>query len=474
MGGGYVSKVTLKSVLEALKELAVTEYSELDPTNIAAARKEFLEDSNLRVPNFRYEREQQSPDSIRQVLAQLNTIRQQAIRHLNSDERDLVLEISKNQQAQANLLLAASEYREQPNIISAEKFATCNNIRYGKPDYSTVLALLDYELDQINRENFTKDEEKIYQRLLINLPEREHGSRNFFEPQSETITKFGQLFRRYLAPFFRYLPENQKKFTPEEVMAIVNQTIDREIRPWSGTKFHAEISDEKTALSVDQIERIMWIPRHRANGDYTRNVVESTVLGHEMVHLFRGVPYEQCGVPALSYGFPGYDAAEEGITTACTTAIANEKWKPQGANCYVNIGLAYHFRAQGFDFRKIFEVRRDIYYLSSVNPQDSAEQKLACFQKAENRAFSEANRTTRGTGVLPYHKDLIYFNGNQKIWHYIENKLGLGDLNSCNELIHEIFWSGKTDPLEPKHMEIAKDAASGVYGKTSSAPWNKA
>lgn len=214
-----MSKITLRSVLDALKELAVTEYSELDPTNIAAARKEFLENPELRVPNFRYEGATQSPDSIRQILAQLNTIRQQAIRHLNSDERDLVLAISKDQQSQANLLLAASEYREQPNLISAEKFATCNALRYGKPDYDTVLALLDYELNQINCDNFTKNEEKIYQQLLINLPAREHSSQSFFEPQPETITKFGQLFRRYMAPFFRYLPENQEKFTPEEIVA---------------------------------------------------------------------------------------------------------------------------------------------------------------------------------------------------------------------------------------------------------------
>ena len=88
-------------------------------------------------------------------------------------------------------------------------------------------------------------------------------------------------------------------------------------------------------------------------------------------------------------------------------------------------------------------------------------------QAAENQAFSEANRATRGTGVLPYHKDLIYFNGNQKIWRYITEYLDRPD-----ELINSLFWSGKTDPLNAEHMTIAHNAVNGIYGNPARMPWN--
>ncbi len=451
---------------------SITEYTELDATNLAEAKAEFLQNSELRVPHFRYERPLQSISQLESKIWSIDQIRSEMLHDhdLDSQERKVILQLIQGLKLQFTLLLAASKHRaylsgESKHKLAAQMFAACNYNRYGNPDRDLVFSLIGYELNQLDDAAFTANENAVLNRLLANLPDLEDSpTAKIFAPETETIKRFGELVRHYMTPLFRHIPVGQAEFTPEEVKVIVDEILNQEIRPWSGTKFHAEVSEEKTALSVDQIERILWIPRHRAKGNYTREVVESVVCGHEMIHLFRGVPFEDCGMPFLSTGFPGYDEAEEGITTACELAISGKEYEPARTDYYINIGLVQHF---GYDFRRIFEIRRDLIFLSKVNPEDDTEKKQKCMQAAENQAFSEANRATRGTGVLPYHKDLIYFNGNQKIWRYITEYLDRPD-----ELINSLFWSGKTDPLNAEHMTIAHNAVNGIYGNPARMPWN--
>lgn len=463
---------SLEGYFNTIKENSFTEYSELDATNVAEARARFFEDNSLRVPEFRYERKEQTPEFLQGVLNNLSDIRSKAFRdpNLSGSEKKLVYQLIQAAQRTATLLLAASEYRSGTNPShSALKFACCNKGKYGEPSREMVFSLLAYELEQLKTDGFTAEEEVIYQRLLINLPTLEDVTTSYFVPRRETMAEFGRVFRHYFGAFFDSLPKDKVEFTPEEVADLANEVVGQ-LQVWSGTKFRVELSDTKSNLSVDQLERVLYIPRHRTLGPYTREVVETKICAHEFVHLFRGVPYEYCGVPALAYGFPGYDEAEEGITTACEYAIRGGKYIPQNADRYVNIGLLYHFGKDGFDFRRVFEIRRDLTYLSKVDPKSSASAKVECFKQAMEQAFTEISRATRGTGVLPYHKDLIYFNGNQKILQRIENIIKSGDRNAIDQMFNDFFWSGKTNSFDEQQLKIAKAAAKGDYGKPIMTP----
>lgn len=466
---------SLERYFNTIKENSFTEYSELDATNVAEARAKFFEDPTLRVPEFRYERPEQTPEYLQGVLSILAKIRSEILKDesLKGSEKKLLYQLIQASRKTATLLLAASEYRAgiKPEI-NALKLACCNKNEYGTPDRETLFSLLAYELDQPKTDSFTNEETEIYQRLLINLPTLEDTATGFFVPRPETIAEFGKLFRQYFPAFFEALPEGKAEFTPEEVAEIAEYVLSH-LRDWSGTKFRVEISDTKSNLSVDQLERVLYIPRHRTLGPYTREVVETKVCAHEFVHLFRGVPYEACGVPPLSYGFPGYDEAEEGITTACEYAVRGGEYAPPNANHYVNIGLLYHFGKDGYDFRKVFEIRRDLTYLSKVNPQSDSATKAKCFEQAKNQAFTELSRATRGSGILPYHKDLIYFNGNQKILQHIESVISSGDDNTIAQIIDNFFWSGKTNPLNQQHMNIVQAAIQREFGGTISIPGGK-
>lgn len=463
----------LQKYFDRIQRCTFTEYYELDATNIAKAKAEFFANAKLRVPNFRYERSEQTTEHLEGVLEELNRVRDNFIRDrgLKGHEKLLLHRLVRTAQRQATLLLAASQYRNGINPTgNAVKFACCNKGEYGEPDRELTLSLLVYELQHLKVSEFSEDEKRVYQRLLVNLPEREDATARFFTPCPETMTEFDELFQHYFGHFFEGVPADQDEFSPEEVAGIAERFIEQ-IRSWSDTRFRVEISDTKVNFDVDQLKRVLYIPRHRALGPYTRKVVIEKLCAHEFVHLFRGVPYEHCGIPALAIGFPGYDEAEEGITTACEYAIRGGKYAPPGLERYVNIGLLYHFGDQGCDFRRVFEIRRDLEYLSQVDPHGSAEAKLRCLEQAKNKAFTEISRATRGTGVLVYCKDLIYFNGNQKILQYIESILNSGNEDSKKWMMDNFFWAGKTDPLDEQQMKIARSAAQGDFGAPFRTPW---
>lgn len=466
---------SLERYFNTIKENSFTEYSELDATNVAEAKAKFFEDPALRVPKFRYDRTEQSLEYLQGILSNLSKIRSEILRDakLKSNEKKLLNQLIQASHRTATLLLSISEYRAGINPdLNALKFACCNKGEYGEPDRRTTLSLLSYELNQLKTNSFTDEEQQIYQRLLINLPSLEAATTEYFVPHPKTMTKFGKLFRQYFPAFFEALPEGKTEFTPEEVAEIAEYVLGH-LRSWSGTNFRVEISDTKSNFSVDQLKRVMYIPRHRTLGPYTHEIVKTKFCAHEFVHLFRGVPFEACGVPALSYGFPGYDEAEEGVTTACEYAIRGGKYVPQNADRYVNIGLLYHFAKDGYDFRKVFEIRRDLTYLSKVDPRSNPETKAKCLEQVMDQTFTEISRATRGSGILPYHKDLIYFNGNQKILRHIESVINSGDDDAIAQMINDFFWSGKTDPLNRQHMNIVQAAIRGEFGGTIRIPEGK-
>lgn len=463
----------LQKYFDKIKKYSFTEYSELDATNVKEAREEFFKDSTLRVPHFRYERPEQTTEHLEGVLEELNRVRHDFIRdrELTSAEKQLIHRLVRTRQQQATLLLAASRYRSGCDpIATAYTFAVCNKGEYGEPDRALTLSLLVHELQHLKVSEFSEDEKQVYQQLLENLPAREDATAQFFVPRPETMAEFAELFRYHFGYFFEGVPTDQDEFSPEEVAAIAERFLEQ-IRPWSDTRFRVEISDAKANFDVDQLERVLYVPRHRALGPYTREVVVEKLCAHEFVHIFRGVPYEHCGIPVLATGFPGYDEAEEGITTACEYAIRGGDYTPPGLGRYVNIGLLRHFGDQGCDFRRVFEIRRDLEYLSQVEPRSDAEAKQKCLKRAENKAFTEISRATRGTGILVYCKDLIYFNGNQKILQHIESTLDTGDTDDQRLMVDDFFWAGKTNPLDRQQMKIAYSAAQGDFGAPFRTPW---
>ena len=73
------------------------------------------------------------------------------------------------------------------------------------------------------------------------------------------------------------------------------------------------------------------------------------------------------------------------------------------------------------------------------------------------RCFDSVQRTFRGTGELPNHKDLVYYNGAGQVWRYIEEHLYEEDL------MEKLFLSGKTSMNDKRHERMIYEMRTGNW-----------
>ena len=152
---------------------------------------------------------------------------------------------------------------------------------------------------------------------------------------------------------------------------------------------------------------------------------------------------------------PKSEDFEEGVSTCIEQAILG-RYTTTGMSRlishYVNIGLATFLE---FDFRKVLETRFMLDFLADVRVDELREEREQRRKWTYDRAFSDATRCFRGSGFLVNCKDLTYFNGNNYVWQFIE--LGL---RNPQQLMVDLFESGKTDPLNPVHKTFLQFAAN--------------
>lgn len=85
----------------------------------------------------------------------------------------------------------------------------------------------------------------------------------------------------------------------------------------------------------------------------------------------------------------------------------------------------------------------------TVDPTEA--ERARKMQTAETHAFKLAERCFRGTGEIPLMQDLTYYNGQVKVWRYIEALI-----DEPEKLWRNLFEAGKTDPTNPLHQELLK------------------
>lgn len=419
----------------------------LTATNAEAAREEFLEKPTMRRPDFEYGRL-----SLGDILERMTALTMSDLRlseGLTGLEQEIVEMIYDYQVKQLTLLMDAiviqetlksQAYKPYGDFLMARNcYEESNRLLYGEPDYQTFRLLLKRRLDDIPVDQLSALEILRYRELRRKLLGDEPVAGTIFEPSEETLEKFRSILEEFYAGFFSHIPD-QDTFTAEEASAILNEIIDEELA--GATTFRAVVRDDATNVSVDQLERMIKLPKGRI---FSREDVRALLIGHELgVHAYRSIAVEDAAIPAIVHGFPGRHGADEGLATCVEQALRGES-RVIGIDHYINLGLATFAE---MDFRQVFETAREIEILAGAKKDESLEERLERRKKAENAAFSAARRCFRGTGVLPNCKDLIYFNGSQQVWKFIEEHIDDYDL------LETLFLSGKTDFLDERQRRI--------------------
>ncbi len=370
----------------------------------------------------------------------------------------------------------------------AKRFYRLNEDAYSKPDEVTYRGILSRQLDKIDSvvrkamdetaditpETFYElfsDVQKVkggevanYERTVkalsmlkvaceldyrlkdIKLP-HVYAEANYHEVSLKVVQKFTDLVNDKMQRFWQYVPSNHDEFTAQEMCEILQQILARELA--GKTAFRVELVSNRSALSVDQLARVIQVPKNLAKGNYTPTQMRA-MLGHELgTHVMRGVPFENSPVRMLSTGLPHYEEFEEGLAK-CVEQVIKGEIGPTGEDHYRNIGLAYFDEK---DFREVFEIGWRILYLKDWKLEHDAKKCAERWGKCRDLAFTQTMRCFRGTGELVNFKDLMYYNGTQRAWRYISEHID----DEPDELWQNLFGMGKTDQMREDHMRLVRE-----------------
>lgn len=433
-------------LLEKVSATDITVYEILNPTNTASARAEFISNPNLTKPNF--EQGNINPTVISQNLGTISNIYSEIENANLSNIEELTLQIITDDNAKKNAFVqdcinynAATTPAEKAACAETHQFT--NEALYGLPDEDTFYSLLSDQLAKISVDSLSDADKKLYDSLISDIGEIKPTNVDRFKPHPETVERFSEMVNLLFENFWQHIPEGKDEFTTEEACAITNQIIQDEIGQ-DNTEYRAIMSEQDTNVSVNHDKRAIIFPVNRAAGNFSRLGLKK-ILVHELcTHAYRALVYEDSEIPALSHGLPGNVDIDEGIAKCCEQAVEG-KYSDSGVEHYINIGLA-NFKHK--NFREVFDIQQKLLYLKGCKPEESDADKSSRIHEKNNIIFNRTMRCFRGTGELPNNKDLVYYNGANLVWHYIEDHID--DPN----LLDNLFLSGKSNILDENQSRL--------------------
>lgn len=287
-----------------------------------------------------------------------------------------------------------------------------------------------------------------------------------YRPDDVVVEKLGRLAQHELAPVLEKIPEGAEVYSADVVVDTLNQFFQS--LACGSTAFHAVKDTKGTVMAAYQAEREMRIPEHRSKGPIDWATFYAKIGGHEVgTHIMRGIPYEQTELTMLSTGFLEYGGQEEGIAVCTEKALMRMIGKSETVDhspidYLVGIGLASLY---GFNFRELWTLERDIFYLKTVKRDSDRE---AVMQRAVDDAYGKVRRVFRGTGYVVDFKDACYYLEEVKMWQFITEHIEqpeklwatlqrLGKANICDSKTLEILRAvAKTDDFPLTKQQLLK------------------
>ena len=352
--------------------------------------------------------------------------------------------LKRNRFITANYLYHHADPGGREDAVREHKQA--NVALYGEPDENVFWAALSEKLSAIPVHDLLREDKVIYGELLEMLGPIHKAEGGIYRPKKETLEWFSYVVEQFYAGFLTHIPSGQQMFTIEEACAITNEIIRAELGEAAvadgcadSDAWKAVVIPDGAVASTECDQKTIRFPGKRSRGAYTREELKSIIIHELGVHALRSLPYESCRMKAFSQGLPGYEAFEEGVAKAADQAI-NHQYADFGLLHYVSIGLA---SVLGKNFREAYEIQCRIEHLTGGEPA--------------GRCFDSVQRAFRGTGELPNHKDLVYYNGAVQVWKYMEAHL------YDAELMEHLFLCGKSSMIDKAHERMVYEARVGGY-----------
>ena len=202
------------------------------------------------------------------------------------------------------------------------------------------------------------------------------------------------------------------------------------------------IVDQKSsiqAISTSQEAKMVLIPEKRE----MKETRLKSLIEHEIgTHVLRRERGEKSKLKLLGLGLDRYLPGEEGIATYREQKNEGDR-NFSGFEGHLAISLAMGLDGNKRNFRQVFEIMRDYFFINS-SEKDTAK----AGKNAEDSAWNRCVRTFRGTTCSApgacFTRDIVYREGNIGIW----------DLIKSNPDEEQKFSIGKYDPTNFRHLWI--------------------
>jgi len=321
-----------------------------------------------------------------------------------------------------------------------KRFARYSKFIYGEPSRK----IYEYTVSQVK----SVVDEKIFDRdPEISATARRLGA-EIFEALMNNETALDPA--KYNLPKPKKF-EDGKEYQADEIQIAFEEYLkNKQIDGWQvivdreGKYTSVNVSQEKKAVNIPELRKLK-------HSDLL------ALMEHELgTHVSRREKGERSKLKLLGLGLDRYLKGEEGIATYAQQKIKGAK-DFTGLDYHLAVSLALGIDGKKRDFRKVYEVLKDFYFIKSKKDKGTA------LIDAQNAAWNTCVRIFRGTSSKTagacLTKDIVYREGNIGVWNVVKN----------NPKEVRRFSIGKYDPTNPRHIWILEqleitDEDLGVLG----------
>lgn len=231
--------------------------------------------------------------------------------------------------------------------------------------------------------------------------------------------------------------KDEKQYQAEEIKNAFQEAL--ETYKLMGWKAIIDETGSGTGVRTSQEQKAIIIPQSRK----IRETYLKSLIEHELgTHVLRREAGERSKLRLLGLGLDRYLPGEEGIATYREQLIEGAR-NFAGFEGHLAISLAMGIDGKQRNFRQVFNIMRDYYFINS-SKKDISE----AWETASTSAWNRCVRTFRGTTCKTpgacFTRDIVYREGNIGIWNVVKNN---------SEEIKR-FSIGKYDPANLRHIWI--------------------
>lgn len=307
------------------------------------------------------------------------------------------------------------------------RFSRYSRFIYGSPQkdiYEYTICQTKELIDQKLSDNDLKIRE-IAQKLNKELFDALLNNDNSISPRPLNISEKTTLAKKEI------------EYSAEGIKKAFEQALNK--YRLTGWEIIVDNEGRFSAINVSQEQKKVNIPQ-------TRKLKETRLLAlieHEIgTHVARRERGERTKLKLLGLGLDRYIKGEEGIATYKEQQVEGTGGF-RGLDYHLAISLVMGVDGKKRNFRQVFEILKDFYFIRSKNKD-----KGKALDNANNFAWNDCMRVFRGTTCKTpgacLTKDIVYREGNIGVWNVVKN--------NPDEIRR--FSIGKYDPSNPRHIWI--------------------